>query len=234
MVVIASLMAMLLFSPAVAFAESVTTYTQGALYYTVSDASATITGCFGKDETVEVPASIAGTPVNTIASGAFTENASIKEVILPDTIMTIEEGAFASNITVLQKQGSVSVGTEGTGSTTSNNAGSGQDTATAPGSNTANGTYIVLQQGSSAPSNETEHTDASSSSADSSMQAEVASNGGVAEEQDADADVETNSLSTQKEYEGAQIWWIVAILAIAAAAALSVVVCKQKKKHPKQ
>ena len=83
-----------------AVASASTVYTEGALYYTIADESITITGYFGRDEEVTVPASIAGIPVNTIAKGAFTGSSAARVVDLPDTITTVEEGAFASGITV--------------------------------------------------------------------------------------------------------------------------------------
>lgn len=83
-----------------ATALAATVYTEGALHYTIADESITITGYFGKDTAVTVPASIAGIPVNTIAKGAFTGNDNVKTVDLPDTITAVEEGAFASGITV--------------------------------------------------------------------------------------------------------------------------------------
>lgn len=83
-----------------ATALAATVYTEGALHYTIADESITITGYFGKDAAVTVSASIAGIPVNTIAKGAFTGNDNVKTVDLPDTITAVEEGAFASGITV--------------------------------------------------------------------------------------------------------------------------------------
>lgn len=83
-----------------AVASASTVYTEGALYYTIADESITITGYFGRDEVVTVPASIAGIPVNTIAKGAFTGSSAVRVVDLPDTITAVEEGAFASGITV--------------------------------------------------------------------------------------------------------------------------------------
>ena len=83
-----------------ASAQAATGFTEGALHYTIADESITITGYFGKDAAVTVPASIAGIPVNTIAKGAFTGNDNVKTVDLPDTITAVEEGAFASGITV--------------------------------------------------------------------------------------------------------------------------------------
>ena len=75
-----------------ATALAATVYTEGALHYTIADESITITGYFGKDAAVTVPASIAGIPVNTIAKGAFTDNDNVKTVDLPDTITAVEEG----------------------------------------------------------------------------------------------------------------------------------------------
>lgn len=83
-----------------AVASASTVYTEGALYYTIADESITITGYFGRDEVVTVPASIAGIPVNTIAKGAFTGSSAVRVVDLPGTITAVEEGAFASGITV--------------------------------------------------------------------------------------------------------------------------------------
>ena len=78
-----------------------TIYTEGTLYYTIINESITIVGCFGKDEEVEVPAMIAGIPVNTIATGAFMENEYIKTLKLPDTISKIERDAIADWIYVI-------------------------------------------------------------------------------------------------------------------------------------
>ena len=83
-----------------AFADD-TIYTEGTLYYTITNESITITGCFGRDEAVRVPAMIAGIPVNTIAAGAFAENEYVKTVYLPDTISKVEPGAFGSWVHVV-------------------------------------------------------------------------------------------------------------------------------------
>lgn len=81
-------------------AESMTTYTEGTLYYTIQNGSITITGCFGRDEEVQIPSSIAGYPVNVIGKDAFTTNSYVKKVVLPDTITQVEEGAFSTGTTV--------------------------------------------------------------------------------------------------------------------------------------
>lgn len=78
-----------------------TVYTEGTLYYTVANESITITGCFGRDAEVHVPAMIAGIPVNTIASGAFANNEYVKTVYLPDTISKVEPGAFGDWVKVI-------------------------------------------------------------------------------------------------------------------------------------
>ena len=96
---LAALILALTFSVA-AFADD-TVYTEGTLYYTVANDSITITGCFGKDAEVTVPAMIAGTPVNTIGSGAFTSNEYVRTLYLPDTISKIENGAIADGISVI-------------------------------------------------------------------------------------------------------------------------------------
>lgn len=126
-VLLSLLMALVVAVPA--FADTV--YTEGALNYTIADESITITDYFGKDTEVTVPASIAGTPVNTIAAGAFAHNDSVKKVNLPDTITTVEEGAFAAGITVNYQSNVVSGGTSiGEGEPTGSGSGGGSDSST--------------------------------------------------------------------------------------------------------
>ena len=85
---LAILMALL---PSIALAE---TYAHGYLRYEVADQSVTITGYEGREETVTVPAMIGGNPVNTIASGAFADATTVRAVYLPDTVISVEQGAF--------------------------------------------------------------------------------------------------------------------------------------------
>ena len=82
-----------------AYADS-TVYTEDIYWYTIgADDSITITGCFGRDEVLNLPISIAGKPVNHIAAGAFAE-CPARVINLPDTIMDVEEGAFPPDATV--------------------------------------------------------------------------------------------------------------------------------------
>lgn len=85
--------------PAAARADDV--YCEGPLYYVIGNESIRIVGCFGKHEEIEVPAMIAGYPVNTIGSGAFVGNEYLKVLKLPDTITTVEPGAIDPGIYVI-------------------------------------------------------------------------------------------------------------------------------------
>lgn len=76
-------------------------YVHNYFQYTVTDSSVTIVNYYGSDSEVTVPNMIAGNPVNTIASGAFASNDSVTKINLPDTIMTVEEGAFSGSQTVV-------------------------------------------------------------------------------------------------------------------------------------
>lgn len=82
-------------------AKAGTTYTEGSLHYEVEDNSIKITQYFGSKEEETVPAMIAGYPVSTIASGAFSDATTLKKLNLPDTIMTIEKDAIAAGIQIV-------------------------------------------------------------------------------------------------------------------------------------
>ena len=126
-VLLSLLMALSVAAPA--FADTI--YTEGALKYTIADESITIIDYFGKDAEVTVPASIAGTPVNTIAAGAFAHNDSVKKVNLPDTITSVEEGAFAAGITVNYQSNVVGGGSSiGEGDSTGSGSGGGSGSST--------------------------------------------------------------------------------------------------------
>ena len=76
------------------------TYIHGYFLYEVADNSVTITAYTGKEDVVTVPAMIGGNPVNSIASGAFANCPTVTTVYLPDTIMSIEGGAFGGQAVV--------------------------------------------------------------------------------------------------------------------------------------
>ncbi len=76
-----------------------TVYTEDAFYYTIEENSITITGYFGDEDVINIPSVIAGIPVNHIAPYAF-EGSSVTIVNLPETIETVEKGAFDANVTV--------------------------------------------------------------------------------------------------------------------------------------
>ena len=71
---------------------ALTTYT--GLEYTVSDTAVTITAYSGEDTTVEVPATLNGLPVTTIAAGAFSYKTQLEKVTLPETVTDIQMMAF--------------------------------------------------------------------------------------------------------------------------------------------
>ncbi len=82
----------LLLLPIGAVAEGGTVYTEGYFYYTIADQSITITGYFGTEAVVTVPASIGGIPVNAIGPNAFA-GTTVQILYLPDTIMELGENA---------------------------------------------------------------------------------------------------------------------------------------------
>lgn len=76
------------------------TYTEGTLWYTIEDGAAIITGYFGDEESVWIPASIAGYLVSTIAAGAFIDTPA-KTIYLPDTVTKVEEGAVPTTASLV-------------------------------------------------------------------------------------------------------------------------------------
>ena len=72
------------------------TYTEGYFQYEIVDEGIVITGYFGSEKTVAVPADIAGYPVSEIGAEAFL-GSTVTELILPETIMKIGENALPSN-----------------------------------------------------------------------------------------------------------------------------------------
>lgn len=81
-------------------ASEQTTYSEGFFLYHIGDGYVSLCGYFGSEETVSVPAFLGGQPVSRIESGAFDGCGTVTTVILPDTVMEVQEGAFqGANIT---------------------------------------------------------------------------------------------------------------------------------------
>ncbi len=70
-------------------------YSDGFFQYHVYEGYNSICGYFGSEKTVTVPSSIAGRPVSRIEAGAFDGCSTIEKLVLPDTIMEIEDNAFS-------------------------------------------------------------------------------------------------------------------------------------------
>ena len=82
----------------------------GGVYYEVSADGkyATVTDYDGVASRVSIAKEYQGVPVTNIGDSAFTSNSSIREVVLPDTIVTIENFAFAfSSLTYITLPDSV-------------------------------------------------------------------------------------------------------------------------------
>ena len=82
---------LLVLIPTAATAES-----YGDLTYTVSGGKATITGCASSTTgTVEIPATIAGYPVTTVATAAFADCAGVTAITIGKNVTTIGNAAFS-------------------------------------------------------------------------------------------------------------------------------------------
>ncbi len=67
----------------------------GALAYERNEDEIRITGYRGKDTEVAVPGTIEGCPVTCIGKKAFLSNKMVKQVALPESVVQIEDWAFA-------------------------------------------------------------------------------------------------------------------------------------------
>lgn len=70
--------------------------TDGYFYYTVENRKATLTDYSDllTDEVIELPSVLGGYPVTAIGKEAFIHNHQFKKIIIPDSVISIEEGAF--------------------------------------------------------------------------------------------------------------------------------------------
>lgn len=71
------------------------TYSSGYFYYRSYDGYVSVCGYFGDETTVEIPATIAAKPVSIIESGAFDGCDTVTQILLPDTVMEVQDGAFS-------------------------------------------------------------------------------------------------------------------------------------------
>jgi len=76
---------------------------EGSYQYTTQQGQATITGYSGTGGSIIIPSQLGGNPVTIIGSHAFLGNDSLTHVVIPDTVTTIDLGAFAfcSNLQVV-------------------------------------------------------------------------------------------------------------------------------------
>ncbi len=200
-------------------ALAATVYTEGALHYTIADESITITGYFGKDAAVTVPASIAGIPVNTIAKGAFTGNDNVKTVDLPDTITAVEEGAFASGITVNYNSnvnGGNTPDDNKPDDNKPNNGGSGADT----------GTVDVDNPGTAGDTTGT--TGGTGGAEDTGIDEGTVSVDDLPDSADSQTGAQDSAAVPQ---QSAGLTWLWVLLGVIAVAAIIGIVVTRKKKH---
>ena len=200
-------------------ALAATVYTEGALHYTIADESITIIGYFGKDAAVTVPASIAGIPVNTIAKGAFTGNDNVKTVDLPDTITAVEEGAFASGITVNYNSnvnGGNTPDDNKPDDNKPNNGGSGADT----------GTVDVDNSGTAGDTTGT--TGGTGGAEDTGIDEGTVSVDDLPDSADSQTGAQDSAAVPQ---QSAGLTWLWVLLGVIAVAAIIGIVVTRKKKH---
>lgn len=67
----------------------------GVLQYKISESGVNITGYRGKGSEVAVPGMIDGCPVTCIGKKAFLSNKMVKQISLPESVVRIEDWAFA-------------------------------------------------------------------------------------------------------------------------------------------
>lgn len=78
------------------FAEDI--YGHGYFEYKLNDGGIEIVNYLGNEEEIYVPYDIASYPVYKISKGAFINCEATKTIYLPDTVTSIEEGAFREDI----------------------------------------------------------------------------------------------------------------------------------------
>ena len=211
-----------------ATALAATVYTEGALHYTIADESITITGYFGKDAAVTVPASIAGIPVNTIAKGAFTGNDNVKTVDLPDTITSVEEGAFASGITVNYNSNVNGGNTPGDSKPDDNKPADNKPNNGGSGATTGADTGTVDVDNSGTAGDTTGTTGGTGGAEDTGIDEGTVSVDDLPDSADSQTGAQDSAAVPQ---QSAGLTWLWVLLGVIAVAAIISIVVTRKKKH---
>ena len=69
-------------------------YSEGYFIYRDHGTYVSIKEYFGEESRVEIPAALGGKPVAEIEGDAFSRAATVQELVIPNTVVTIGEGAL--------------------------------------------------------------------------------------------------------------------------------------------
>ena len=216
-------------------------YSDGFFQYHVYEGYNSICGYFGKETTVTVPSSIAGRPVSRIEEGAFDGCNTIKKLVLPDTIMEIEDNAFsgAQNLETIEDASGVwdrkKAENEDNGNSNENSNGSGSGNAGTSNGNSAGGSgdsgvgeyeYTENQDIAKLEAKKTEAEKKDNGKSDVSVVDSDQENDGIETEIIKDSDSKTESQS-KKGNLGLIVGIIFAVAVLAGGVAI-VIVCKKR------
>ena len=226
-------------------------YSDGYFQYHAYEGYNSICGYFGSETTVTVPSRIAGRPVSRIEAGAFDGCSTIEKLVLPDTIMEIEEGAFsgAKNLVTIEDASGVwdrmNAGNQEDGSTEdgaggSANDGNGAGTGNPPGGgSTGNAGISNGNQGGSGEGSpigdygytETED-DGQPESGEQMPESGETDNGKKDDRNETEIIKDGSNKADDQSKSGAPrlISWIILAAAVAVAAVAIVVLIRRKRK----
>ena len=231
-------------------------YSDGFFQYHAYEGYNSICGYFGSETTVTVPSRIAGLPVSRIEAGAFDGCSTIEKLVLPDTIMEIEEGAFsgAKNLKTIEDASGVwdrmNAGNQGDGSTEdgageSANDGNGAGSSNHPG-DSGEGSPIgdyeytependgQAESGKQTPeSGETDTGKADESQKeDGGNSASKTDSGKKNDRNETEIITDSNNKTKDESKSGVShliLWIILAAVLVAVAAAVAVVIIRRKR-----
>lgn len=210
-------------------------YSDGFFQYHAYEGYNSICGYFGSETTVTVPSSIAGRPVARIEAGAFDGCSTIEKLVLPDTIMEIEEGAFsgAKNLKTIE---------DASGVWDRKNAGIGNGNPGGSGEGSPIGDYEYTEpendgqaeSGKKAPeSGETDTGKADESQKDDGENSESKTDSGKKNDRnETEIITDSNNKTEDQSKSGASrliCWIILAAVLVAVAAAVAVVIIRRKR-----